>query len=161
ELIDPVQADDETLGRCLEASDLSPHPGLALERVLEEPAAASRDVVLLTHPRNLLEEDVRAAALRATRQTRLLALALDGHGSATLEILPRPLTRGQPPGHVETIIGVAGGFVVVGRNYKDQALRQEVTVAHYDLGKRACAVRTFRAETEPIRWYYSAAHHTV
>src|SRR4029077_3385075 len=84
EPIAPVQADDDELGRCLEASDLSPNPGLALERVLEEPASASRDVVLLTHPRNLLEEDVRAASLRANRQTRLLALALDGHGSATL-----------------------------------------------------------------------------
>ena len=37
------------------------------------------------------------------------AWKLDGSGA--LEILPRPLTRGRPPGHVETIIGVTGGFV--------------------------------------------------
>src|SRR5207253_4861651 len=87
ELLDPVEADDETLGRYVEASDLSAHPGLALERVLEQPAAGSRDLVLLTHPRNLLEEDVRAAALRASKETRVLALAPDGHGYAPLSEL--------------------------------------------------------------------------
>src|SRR5262249_2418915 len=35
-LTDPLEATDATLGALLEASDLSPHPGLALEGVLEE-----------------------------------------------------------------------------------------------------------------------------
>jgi hypothetical protein len=87
EPLDPVEAGDARLGELLEASDLSANPGLALESVLERPAEASRDVVLLTHPRNLAEEDVRAAALRATAQTRVLALALDGHGRAALSEL--------------------------------------------------------------------------
>jgi hypothetical protein len=97
ELLDPVAADDETLGRSVEASDLSANPGLALERVLEQPKDGSRDVVLLTHPRNLQEDDVRAAALGADRETRLLALALDGHGQAGLSELrhgvPVPLRQ--------------------------------------------------------------------
>src|SRR5205823_4691807 len=33
---DPLQLATEALGKLLEASDLTPHPGLALERVLEE-----------------------------------------------------------------------------------------------------------------------------
>jgi hypothetical protein len=85
--LDPLTADAETLGRLVEASDLSANPGLALERLLEQPAAGSRDVVLLTHPRNLREEDVGAAARRAPAGTRVLALALDGHGAATLSEL--------------------------------------------------------------------------
>ena len=71
----------------MEASDLSANPGLALERVLEQPSCGPRDVVLLTHPRNLMETDVAAAARRATPDTRLLALALDGRGTATLSEL--------------------------------------------------------------------------
>lgn len=88
-LLDPVEADPEELGQMVEASDLSPSPGLALERLLEQPAALARDVVLLTHPRSLREEEVRAAALGARGETRLLALALDGHGQATLSELRR------------------------------------------------------------------------
>src|SRR5262249_55986740 len=93
----PVEADPETFGRCVEASDLSANPGLALERVLEQRLTGARDVVLLTHPRNLREEEVRAAALCAGKETRLLALALDGHGSASLSKLrhgvPVPLRQ--------------------------------------------------------------------
>jgi hypothetical protein len=85
--LDPVAADDEMLGELVDASDLSPHPGLALERVLEQAATSPRDVVLLTHPRNLLEDDVRIAALLAIGETRLLALTLDAHGQAALSEL--------------------------------------------------------------------------
>src|SRR5262249_21689073 len=53
--INPLEADDELVGRLVETSDLSPHPGLALERVLEEPTTMARDVILLTHPRALRE----------------------------------------------------------------------------------------------------------
>jgi hypothetical protein len=68
----------EDLPVLLESSDLSPNPGLALERVLEEPALELRDVVLLTHPRSLLDDDVRAAARRMPANVRLFALATDG-----------------------------------------------------------------------------------
>jgi hypothetical protein len=82
--MDPLQVDEETLGRLVDASDLSANPGLALERVLELPADGARDVVLLTHPRNLREEDVTAAARRVGPDTRLFSLALDGAGEADL-----------------------------------------------------------------------------
>jgi hypothetical protein len=78
EIVDPLQADAETLGQLVDESDLSPHPGLALERVLEQRPAGPRDVVLLTHPRSLREADVLAAARRATPGVRLFAVALDG-----------------------------------------------------------------------------------
>jgi hypothetical protein len=87
QLLDPVEADDAALGALVEASDLTASPGLALEQVLERPAEAPRDVVLLTHPRALREEDVRAAARRAGPETRLFALALDGEGRAELSEL--------------------------------------------------------------------------
>jgi hypothetical protein len=81
-VIDPLEANEQAVAELLAASDLSPHPGLALERVLEEPTEAARDVVLLTHPRNLAEADVQAAARRAVAETRLFALAVDDHGKA-------------------------------------------------------------------------------
>jgi hypothetical protein len=86
-VLDPLQIDDDTLAAQVEASDLSPNPGLALERVIDHPVAGSRDVVLLTHPRNVQEEDVRAAALRAKPDTRVLSVTLDEHGQAALSEL--------------------------------------------------------------------------
>jgi len=76
-LVDPLETDDEGLGKLIEASDLSANPGLAMESVLEQKADVMRDVVLLTQPRNLAEDDVRAAAMRAMGNVRLLALTLD------------------------------------------------------------------------------------
>ncbi len=82
--------DEDTLGRLMEASDLSPHPGPALERALEEPAgAALRDVVLLTHPRNLAEPEVSAAARRVAPGTRLFAVAVDESGGVELSEVRR------------------------------------------------------------------------
>jgi hypothetical protein len=89
-LIDPLPADDAALGELgdiLDASDLSPHPGLALESVLEELSGVARDVVLLTHPRSLNEADVQAAARRVTPGTRLFAVAVDEHGAVELSEL--------------------------------------------------------------------------
>jgi hypothetical protein len=83
EQVDPLAAGERAVADLLEASDLSPNPGLAVERVLEEPTPA-RDVVLLTHPRNLLEPDVTAAARRVQPGTRLFALAADGTGHVQL-----------------------------------------------------------------------------
>lgn len=80
---------EEDIGDLLEASDLSANPGLALERVLEEPALENRDVVLLTHPRALLEDDVRIASRRAPQHVRLFALCIDEQCSAELFELRR------------------------------------------------------------------------
>jgi hypothetical protein len=85
ELHDPLGLEDATLGELLEASDLTPHPGRALERVLEDRPAAARDVVLLTHPRSLDEADVGAAARRVLPGTRLFAVAADEQGHLSLD----------------------------------------------------------------------------
>jgi hypothetical protein len=80
-VLDPLREDDRAVRDLVEASDLSPNPGLALERVLEEDAQVGRDIVLLTHPRSLAEADVGAAARRALGGTRLFAVAADARGA--------------------------------------------------------------------------------
>lgn len=82
-----LDADPAALGKMLDASDLSLNPGVALERALEEPAEGQRDVVLLTHPRALGEEEVIAAARRADRTTRVFAVAVTEHGQVALSEL--------------------------------------------------------------------------
>lgn len=81
--VDPLEADGEDLAALVGASDLSPHPGAALERVLEG-ATPPCDVVLLTHPRNLAEPDVTAAARRVPAGARLFALTVTAAGGAEL-----------------------------------------------------------------------------
>jgi hypothetical protein len=81
-LFDPLDLDSESLGGLIEASDLSPHPGLTLEGVLQEPSPLPRDVVLLSHPRNVKEPDVAAAARRTRPGVRLFSLAVDAQGNA-------------------------------------------------------------------------------
>jgi hypothetical protein len=81
ELYDPLKTSRDPFGSLLEASDLGPNPGLALERVLATPAEAGRDVVLLTHPRNLAEPDVVAAARTLRPGHRLFALGVDDAGN--------------------------------------------------------------------------------
>jgi hypothetical protein len=83
-LLDPAQVDGETLGELIEASDLSLNPGMALEAALEQSPEGLRDVVLLTHPRNLREVDVLAAACRAGPRDRLFAVTLDEEGAAAV-----------------------------------------------------------------------------
>ncbi len=80
----PHEIPPEELARRLEVADLSPHPGLTLERVLEEAPTQPRDVVLLTHSRTLDEPDVQAAALRVQAGVRLFALGVDREGHAGL-----------------------------------------------------------------------------
>jgi hypothetical protein len=77
---DPLALESPALQGMLEASDLSPTPGLALERVLEDAATPGRDIVLLTHPRSLAEDDVASAARRLRRGERLFAVTVDGRG---------------------------------------------------------------------------------
>src|SRR5262249_12121087 len=88
-LCDPGTTDSAQLAAALEGSDLSPHPALALERVLEQQTPAFRDIVLLTHPRNVREPDVAAAACRLQRPARLFALAVDEHGAAEFNEIKR------------------------------------------------------------------------
>jgi hypothetical protein len=79
-LLDPLQAAAAELQELIEASDLSAHPGAALERVLSEETETARDIVLLTHPRNLAEPKVIAAARQLRPGARLFAVAVDEHG---------------------------------------------------------------------------------
>jgi hypothetical protein len=96
-LIDPISVPAAEVGAILEASDLSRHPGLALEKVLQTASEMHRDIVLLTHPRNLAEADVHAAALRVQPGVRAFALSVDDCGSAAFSELrhgtPVPLTN--------------------------------------------------------------------
>jgi hypothetical protein len=96
-VLNPTSLEPDQVAQCLEASDLSANPGLALERVLEDRTAAARDVVLLTHPRNLAEEDVTAAAHRANQTTRLFAVAVTERGDVQFSELKHgvPLTLSQ------------------------------------------------------------------
>jgi hypothetical protein len=82
QLVDPLTTPVTEVAELLSASDLSAHPGLALERVLSDQCVHHRDVVLLTHPRNLAEPDVLTSARTASQHTRLFSLAVDAHGEA-------------------------------------------------------------------------------
>jgi hypothetical protein len=74
----------DALRALVDASDLSLNPGLALERALDAPSTGLRDIVLLTHPRTLLEPDLLAAARRADRDTRVFALTVNDRGQVQL-----------------------------------------------------------------------------
>jgi hypothetical protein len=250
--IDPLKEAPKDVAALLEASDLSANPGLALESVLQQPSKAVRNVVLLTHPRNLIEPDVNAAARRADNNTRLFALAVDGHGaacfaqmkhgfpttllrfqivfpkmetstaprrprSAASDWKPLPPWQGDvepvgypfpsgltgpvrqhglafdaagtwllalatngmlhafkldgswaeilPRGHrgcvmleePEAVLGVAGGFVVIGRT------AEGLVAAHYELSSRRCTVRCVASTvpSEPGKYFYFREYHTV
>lgn len=90
-VFDSLATDLDRLRTLVEASDLSLNPGAALDTLLQETATTPRDVVLLTHPRSLLEPDVVAAARRADAQTntRLFALTVEDSGNARLAELRR------------------------------------------------------------------------
>ncbi len=82
-----IRPDDlaETLGQ----SDLTATPAKALEAFAREPADGPRDVVLLTHPRNLDEPDVIAACAAVSKSSRLFALTADAGGRVELgEVRP-------------------------------------------------------------------------
>jgi hypothetical protein len=86
-LIDPRETGLENLGEILEASDLSAHPALTLEHVLGQVANRKADVVLLTHARNLREEEVCTVARCIGADVRLFATTLDGEGACALHEL--------------------------------------------------------------------------
>ena len=71
------------------------------------------------------------------------------------EILPRPLVDGEILRPVKTVVGVAGGFVVVGSHKRNQVL------AHYDFPTRTCNVHTMRDREPTGSWFYYRELHSV
>jgi hypothetical protein len=94
-LVDPTSIDPAALSTLIEASDLSLHPAEALQRLLASVGEGRRDVVVLTHPLNLNEPEVIAAAQAGSSaghaQTRLFAVAVDSKGRLELAELRRGL----------------------------------------------------------------------
>lgn len=93
QVVDPARLEPRALGELLAASDLSPHPAGALERLKGLATAARRDVILLTHPRSLVQPEVRAAAEALAREggARLFAISVDSSGQLELTELRRGL----------------------------------------------------------------------
>ncbi len=86
EAVDPATLDAEALGKLLEASDLTPNPSWALDRILSVDRETIRDVVLLTHPRTLVDREVREVAevIRPGDPTRLFAVTVASNGEVEL-----------------------------------------------------------------------------
>jgi hypothetical protein len=89
---DPLIEPDPAFAEAMEASDLTRDPGTTLETVLQQEQIVPCDIFLLTHPRNLNEEDVGIAARRLAGDCRLFALAVDGRGEAEVA----EFRRGRP-----------------------------------------------------------------
>ncbi|VTR95019.1 Uncharacterized protein OS=Singulisphaera acidiphila (strain ATCC BAA-1392 / DSM 18658 / VKM B-2454 / MOB10) GN=Sinac_2118 PE=4 SV=1 [Gemmata massiliana] len=68
----------------LEASDLTPNPGDALERLLQAGEGEPRDIIVLTHPRNWREPNITSAAAKHAANDRLFAVTVDETGRAEL-----------------------------------------------------------------------------
>lgn len=81
---DPFALSPHELGSHLEASDLTANPAAAVARVFDEPIPepSSRDVILLTHPRAVLETAVRDAVRLRTAADRVFALTVADDGRA-------------------------------------------------------------------------------
>ncbi len=101
--IDPLLVDEETLGRQFEAADLSTSPAQALATALNTPRPSGlRDVVLLTHKRNLEDPAIVAVAGRAVAGTRLFGVGVDASGEVLFVemvgggAVPRARCRVQP-----------------------------------------------------------------
>ena len=92
-LINPLEIDQTMLVEVVEATDLSLNPALALETVLLATGKEALDIVLLTHPRNLDEQDLATAAARANKNTRLFAVAADSEGRVEFAMLGRGRRR--------------------------------------------------------------------
>jgi hypothetical protein len=81
----------------------------------------------------------------------LLAVRTDG---STAEMLPRATSGRSVLTEVSQVLGVAGGFVVAGK------LDGLPSAAHYDLGRRHCALFAVGAGG-PGRWLYFRGPHTL
>ena len=84
EFLDPWAVTPAELATRLEASDLTANPADLLERAFLQVADGPRDIVLLTHPRNMRELAVREALLDLPADDRLFVLTLDDAGAAEL-----------------------------------------------------------------------------
>lgn len=127
---DPLTTDPAELAGSLARSDLSATPAEALATVAEEPAEGPRDVVLLTHPRNLAEPDVIAACARVAKSSRLFALTADAGGGIELsEVRPGgvvalsrfrvDLSAKEPtPAPAVSVSGWAGDVEVIGHPFR-------------------------------------------
>jgi hypothetical protein len=71
------------------------------------------------------------------------------------EILPRPLVNVRSAPASQSVIGVAGGFVLVGQH------RERLVLAHYDFTSRTCAVHTLDAWAGLTAWIYFRDLHTL
>ena len=89
----------------------------------------------------------------ATESGLLYAWSLDG---CRMEVLPRGMIEREPFREVETVLGVAGGFVAAG--YAGNRL----AAAHYDFERRCLTVHVLGEPlSRPWRWQYSHEFHSV
>jgi hypothetical protein len=82
----------------------------------------------------------------------LFCWRIDGTDS---EILPRPLVGGQVLRPIRTVVGVAGGFALVGRRRRNSVL------AHYDFSTRSCNTYTINDAEPTDSWFYYRELHCV
>lgn len=81
-VLDVATADPEKVADLLEASDLTADPAACWENALASPGEASRDVILLTHPRTARTPAFHAVPRRPG--DRVFALTVDDRGTAEL-----------------------------------------------------------------------------
>ena len=89
------------------------------------------------------------------RHGQLCTYQVDGIDA---EILPRPVVHGEVMRPITSVVGVAGGFVLVGSG------RDGPILAHYDFPTRTCRVHTLPwcGEGEgPSSWFYYADLHSI
>ncbi|QEL19627.1 hypothetical protein [Limnoglobus roseus] len=82
--VDLTAATPETLAEALQASDLTATPADAVRTAVALPADGPRDVILLTHPRNLGEPRVIAALKACPATDRAFTVAVDEDGRAEI-----------------------------------------------------------------------------
>jgi hypothetical protein len=80
------------------------------------------------------------------------AWRLDGTDA---QILPRPSLHGRVLARVDSVLGVARGFVVSG------STGNELIAAHYDFGSRTCNAFVLEGVSPPCRWTYLRPLHTI
>ncbi len=102
--VDLLDSNPDAVAARLEASDLSPNPAACLVRALwPDEAATARDVIVLTHPRNLREPEVMAAASGRGPGDRVFALGVNEAGVAELaEWTPGGLARCERSASIST-----------------------------------------------------------
>lgn len=95
-LLDVMNLPPREFAELLEASDLTAHPSVALSMLAVHTTERTFDVVLLTHPRNLIEQTVVAACHAFNSSSRLFALTVDEESNATWgQIKQGQLTKAQ------------------------------------------------------------------